>query len=275
MTKLREFGLLRLHFNQGAARACNGAFQQLHEHPRGAKSNAATILFLPCLIAEFLHDDDVALAHDLVNLATMQAFAVGSQLAFLFRLAAPGPLVAATVLPPQALLALFLDPSLCVVVLWIGRSPLPAHLALQAADLLLLRGEFCTQHLQARYSLPGNQGDGGWSQIRTKGVTSHRMLGLVVGHSFQNQLHEVAGAFSIRSLGSGTGSAASDQAGVLDFLVQTMLEDGIVPVNESLKLILLPQQEALRAFCRRLGAQSAVPYRCVCSRYCRACEPCS
>ena len=138
VTKLREFGLLRLHFDQGAARACNGAFQQLHEHPWGAKSNAATKLFLPCFIADFLNDDGVALAHDLMNLVAMQAFTVGSQLAFPNQLAASGPLVSATVLPPEAFLALFLDPSLFVIVLWIGRSPLPVHLALQAANLLLL-----------------------------------------------------------------------------------------------------------------------------------------
>src|SRR5215471_21662872 len=105
VTVLREPGCARRNFDQGAARTCNGAFQQLDEHPRGAKSNAATKLFLPRLIIDFLHDDGLALAHDLVNLVAMQAFAVGSQLAFLLCLAASGTLVTATVLPLQAFLS--------------------------------------------------------------------------------------------------------------------------------------------------------------------------
>jgi hypothetical protein len=68
-----------------------GALQPLHEHPWGAQCHAATILFLPRLIADFLHDDGVALAHNLVNLAAMQAFALGRQLAFFFGLAASCP----------------------------------------------------------------------------------------------------------------------------------------------------------------------------------------
>src|SRR5713101_8951869 len=108
VTVLREPGCARRNFDQGAARACNGALQQLNEHPWGAKSNAATILFLPRFIVDFLHDDGLALAHDLVNLVAMQAFAMGSQLAFLLCFAASGPLVSATVLPLEALLALFL-----------------------------------------------------------------------------------------------------------------------------------------------------------------------
>jgi hypothetical protein len=145
VTKLREFGPLRLDFEQGAARTCNGASQQLNEHPRGPKSHAATILFLPRLIADFLQDDGVAHPHDLMHLPAMQAFAVGCQFAFLFRLATAGPLVSATVLPREALLALFLDPPFLIIVLRIGRSPLPVHFALQAAHLPLIGGELFTQ----------------------------------------------------------------------------------------------------------------------------------
>ncbi len=77
----------------------------------------------------------------------MQAFAVGSQLAFPFCLAASGLLVSATGLPLEAFLALFLDPPLIIVVLWIRRSPLPVHLALETTNLLLIGGKFFAQRL--------------------------------------------------------------------------------------------------------------------------------
>ena len=147
---------------------------------------------------------------------------------------------------------MFLDPPLIIVVLWICRSPLPIHLALETTNLLLIGGKFFAQRLQARCSFPRNQGDGGESQVRANRVASHRMLGLVVGHPREGQLHEVAVALTIRSLGSGTGGAASDQAGVLDLLVETMRDCGIVPVNDGLKLVLFPHQVAVMAFFGRL-----------------------
>jgi hypothetical protein len=105
VTELTQFGRACGNFEQGAARACNGAPQHLDEHPWCSQSYASPVLFLPRLIGNLFQDDSVALAHDLVDLFAMQALAVRSQFAFLGSLPATGPLVGLAAVPAQLLLA--------------------------------------------------------------------------------------------------------------------------------------------------------------------------
>src|SRR6266571_3060663 len=137
VTELREFGRAGGNFEQGAARACNGASQYFNKHPWCSQSDASPILFLPGLVGNLFEDDGVAYRHDLVDLLPMQALAVSGQSAFFGRFSAAGFLVATAPLPmqppfPPFLAALFLDAPHRVVVVGISRSPLSIHFALQA-----------------------------------------------------------------------------------------------------------------------------------------------
>src|SRR5258708_1489184 len=64
----------------------------------------------------------------------------GGQLAFLGGLPASHLLVGFAAFPVQLLLASLLDAPLLVVVVGIGGAPLSLHLALEPADVLLIRG---------------------------------------------------------------------------------------------------------------------------------------
>src|SRR5262245_59255520 len=71
MTELGEFGRVRRNFHQGAARACNGAFQHFYEHPWGTESHTPAKLLLPGTIGKLFGEDRVAHRHDLMNQAAM------------------------------------------------------------------------------------------------------------------------------------------------------------------------------------------------------------
>ena len=91
-----------------------GASQVCYKHPWGAKTHALAILLLPRAVRDLFEDDRVAHRHDLMDLA---------------------------LLPHQLLLAAaLLDPTLGVIVVRVGHAPLPIHVALQAAHLLLVEG---------------------------------------------------------------------------------------------------------------------------------------
>jgi len=79
MTVLGEFRGARGNLVQGAARACNGAFEVCYQHPWGAKSHALAVAFLPAFVGDLLGDDGVAHRRDLVSQPPMQALAVGCQ----------------------------------------------------------------------------------------------------------------------------------------------------------------------------------------------------
>jgi hypothetical protein len=64
--------------------------EELHEHPWGAESHAATKLLLPGVIGHFFGDDRVPHRHDLVDQAPMQAFAMGGEAPLTGGLAPPG-----------------------------------------------------------------------------------------------------------------------------------------------------------------------------------------
>ena len=139
MAKLRQFRAAGGNFVQGAARPCNGASQMVDEHPWRTKAHAFAVVLLPAFIRKFFGENRVAYRDNLMRHPAMQALAVGRQLALLARFAASGGFIAVAALPGDTSLASLLGPSLLVIVLRIGRSSLPIHLALEPTKLLLLR----------------------------------------------------------------------------------------------------------------------------------------
>jgi hypothetical protein len=73
MAILGEFGRVCGHFEQGAARACNGASQHVYEHPWGAKPHTCAILLLPRFITDLFKYDGVAHGDYLMDKPPMQA----------------------------------------------------------------------------------------------------------------------------------------------------------------------------------------------------------
>jgi hypothetical protein len=105
-----------------AASPCNRAFHRRYEHPWGMLPHTLAILFLPCLIREFLADDGVAHAHHFMSNPPLNRCAMGGMLTLLRGETLPGNHVAMTVFPRQA--SLF-DAPFGIVVLWIIGPPLP------------------------------------------------------------------------------------------------------------------------------------------------------
>ncbi len=87
------------NFVQGAARTCNGASQMVDEHPWSTKSHTFAVLLLPAFIREFFGENGVAHRHDLMGQTSVQALAMGRQLALFARLAPSGGLIALALLP--------------------------------------------------------------------------------------------------------------------------------------------------------------------------------
>src|SRR5258708_1672862 len=75
-------------------------------------------------------------------------------------------------------------------------------------------------------------------------MASHRVFWLVVGDTFERQLHEVAVALAVSALRLGATGWTLYQAGVFDVVIQTMLHHRIIPVYERFEVILLPDQKA-------------------------------
>ena len=69
---------MRGNFVQGAARTCNGAPQMVHEHPWGPKPHAPSITSLPASVGKLFGMHRVALSHQLMDFASVQALAVCS-----------------------------------------------------------------------------------------------------------------------------------------------------------------------------------------------------
>ena len=184
MAKLREFGSARGDFGQDAARTCNGASQMVHEHSWCSKSHAFAILLLPAFIRQFFGDNAVAYRHDLMDHPPMQALAVRLELAFSGGFAPSRGLVALALLPRGRAFASLLGPSLLVIVLGIGGTPLSIHLALEPAQLLRLWSQCLGEDLQTGRGLPGDYGNGGRPYIQTHHIGADRVLCFVVGLTF-------------------------------------------------------------------------------------------
>ena len=201
MTPLGEPGAACGNFGQGAARTCHGASESVYKHPWGSKPYASPIAFLPRLVGNLFKQDGVPHRHDLMDLAPMQALTMSRQLAFSGRFALPGFLIAPAAFPDQLLLAALLDAALRIVVLRVGNSPLPLHLALQATDGLRVRLECFTEDRETGLALMRHDGDTGGPQVQPDGIRADQVLRLVVGQPFQRQLHAVAIPLAIGSRG--------------------------------------------------------------------------
>src|SRR5262245_48464685 len=77
------------NFYQGAARACNGAFQQCYKHPWSSQSHTRAELPLPCLVGDLFEDDGVPQCKHLMYFAPMQALTMRRQLPLFGRFASP------------------------------------------------------------------------------------------------------------------------------------------------------------------------------------------
>jgi len=82
-----------------------GASQHLDEHPWSTQPHAPSVAFLPAFVGNLLGDQGVAHCHQLMDLAPMQALAMGCQLALFGRFASPGGLVAFAAFPDELFLA--------------------------------------------------------------------------------------------------------------------------------------------------------------------------
>src|SRR5437763_16882982 len=96
MTILRQSGLERRNFGQGAASFCNYAGQMRYKQPWGAKSNTATILLLPARERGFFYLYPVAHSHDGMGELAMQTLAVGGKLALSLGVLPPDHLIPLT-----------------------------------------------------------------------------------------------------------------------------------------------------------------------------------
>src|SRR5689334_10824223 len=94
MTELREFGAACGDFEQGAARPCNGASQQVHKHPWSTKTHTLAKRFLPGPIGDLLGDDGLAYGHHLMDQAPMETLAMGGEFPLTGGLASPDGQVA-------------------------------------------------------------------------------------------------------------------------------------------------------------------------------------
>jgi hypothetical protein len=244
MTILRELSALRGNFDQGAARAYNGALQVVDEHPWGAKTHAFAVTFLPAFVRDLFQVNGVAHLHDLVNHPAMQALAMSFQFAFSGGLAPPGGLVASALFPGRRALAPLPGTASLIEVLGIGCTPLPVHFAFQATQVPGVRGEFGAEQVQTRLCLPRDDGDGGGSHIQADEVAANRVLGLLIGGPAEHQLHAVAIPPAVSSLRAGTGGTASDQAGIFDRVLQAIRDHRILPVDEGRQLLILPEHIA-------------------------------
>jgi hypothetical protein len=118
----------------------------------------------------------------------MQALAVGFELAFFGRLAPPGGEIAVACFPVHPPLAALPGTALLIVVLRIGRTPLPLHPALHATDRVGVGLQLLTEQLQTGFSLTRDNGDCGGTQIQADDVAACSMLGFVIGVTLQGEL---------------------------------------------------------------------------------------
>jgi hypothetical protein len=123
-----------------------------YKHPWSTKPYTFAVLFLPRLVGDLFDDDGVAPRHELMDLTPVQALAVSGKSAFFGGLSASGLLVALAAVPVQLVLPLLFDAPQRIIVVWIGRPPLPIHLALQPTKRLLISVQVFTEEREARFT---------------------------------------------------------------------------------------------------------------------------
>jgi hypothetical protein len=156
--------------------------EELHEHPWGTESHAATKLLLPGAIRDVFGDDGLPNRHDLVDQAAMQTLAVRGESALAGGFAPPGGQIPLALFPPQALLPAFFDAPLRIEVVGVVGPALALHLALEPPDRLGIGGQLGAEHLQAWSARTGDDGKCRGSQVQANGVAPDRVLGFLIGH---------------------------------------------------------------------------------------------
>src|SRR6266446_1172602 len=174
---------------------------------------------------------------------------MGRQLAFLVGEAASRGKVALALLPDKVLLAMLLDTTFLIVVLWVGGAALAVEFALQAAFRARIGLEFFAERQQLCLPLPWHNGDGRGTEIKPNHVRSHGVLLHLVRFAFQNELRVVAVALRVCSLRVRAGCLAPDKTRILDGMPESMTHDRIIPVDQCREAVFAPNQPALVALC--------------------------
>src|SRR5260370_29832813 len=184
-----------------------------------------------------------------MNHPSMQAFAMGRELAFFVGKASLRGEIALAVLPEKTPLAMLLDAALVVIVVGIIRAALAVQLAFQAAFRARIGLEFLAEGQQLCLHLTWHNGDGGGTQIKPDHVRSHGVLLLLVRFAFQDELRVVAVALRVCSLRVRAGCLAPDKTRILDGMPESMTHDRIIPVDQCREAVFAPNQPALVALC--------------------------
>src|SRR5260221_11798267 len=130
VTVLRQLSSARGQLVQGAASLCNCASQVLYKHPWSTHTHALAKLLLPAFIRNFFDTNVVTSTDHLVDQASMQALALGGELAFVVGKSPARGKIALTVLPGEPSLAVLFDAPLLIVVLRVVGTALAVQLAL-------------------------------------------------------------------------------------------------------------------------------------------------
>jgi hypothetical protein len=226
MAVLGQFGRASGDFLQDAASSCNRAFQPFDKHPWCMSPHILAILFLPRFVGQLFRDDGISRSDNLMNETPMQTLAMGRQFA-LVSSQTPASCLVALALTPK--LFALLDPSTCLVVLWIIRPSLSIQLPLETASQSLIRFEFRAEGEQTGFSLLSYNGKGRGTKIKTDGDCPYLILGFLVGNAFQSQLSIIAIAFTICPLCLWRAGPTTQQTDILDAMAQAMLDNRIVP----------------------------------------------
>ncbi len=253
---LREPGLKRGNLMQlDGASSCNHALDGVYKAPRGTHPHTSAKAALPALVADLFDPQIIAQADDLVGQFAMQAAPVRGQSPPGRRQATAGLLIAVT-LPPHAssqASASFFDAAFGIVVRLIVGPTLPLQMALQPTVRARIGCQFLGQEQQARQALLRDNGQCRWPQIESHRSLARHVFGFLQGMTFENELDRVHQAPTVGSLCPGRGGSLAQQAHVLDAALEGVVDDFVLPVDQSWDPLAVPTEPALVAF--RSGLQ--------------------
>src|SRR6266849_2303350 len=259
MTILRQLGLMSRDLMQlGGASSCNHALDGVYKAPRGTHPHTSAKAALPALVADFLDPQIIAQADDLVGQVAMQAAPVRGQ-SPLGRRQTPAGLLIAVTLPPHApplASTSFFDTALCIVVLGIVGPALPLQMALQPAACARIGRQFLGQEQQARRALLRDNGHRRGSQIESHRPFARPVLWFLQRMAFENKLHRVHEAPAVGASCLGRGGSLTEQAHVLDALLQSVVDHLVLPVDQGRDLLAVPTEPALVALRSRLQLEA-------------------
>src|SRR5712691_4841928 len=175
-----------------------------YEHPWGTKAHTLAVLFLPASIGNFLKMNVVPNADDLVDEPPVQAFTVGSQLAFLVCEPSARYEISSAVLPGELLLTLLPDTPLFIIICLVVGATLAVEFAFESAAYPGIGFKFFAQGDESRCSASRHNGNGRRSKVKTDGIGTWSVFLLLVRFALYSQLHIIAVTLAIRSFCQGT-----------------------------------------------------------------------